>query len=276
VFLVTGSTGNVGGALVRALRDDGAPVRALARDPRKASFGDGVEVVAGDLTQPATWASRLDGVDGVLLLSGYDGMTDLLRRARDAGVQRAVLLSSSSLEGADLDNAVARYHARSEADMRDSGLAWTFLRPNSFMTNTLDWAGQLHAGDVVRAPFGGVRIATIDPADIAAVAARALVHGGLEERALRLSGPESLAPGDRVRILGDALGRELRYEPQPDDEAAAELRATMPPAYAEAFIGFFIEGRLDESAVQPTVHEVLGREPRAFAAWARDHAGAFA
>src|SRR6476660_7538140 len=133
-ILVTGATGNVGGALVSALHDDGVDTRALARDPSKASFPDRVGTITGDLTRPADWAGALDGVDGVFLLSGYEGMTDLLSLAREAGVRRAVLLSGSTVEGDDLDNAVARYQVQAEADVHASGLEWTFLRPNSFMT----------------------------------------------------------------------------------------------------------------------------------------------
>src|SRR4051812_345514 len=275
-ILVTGATGNVGGALVGALRGDGLDVRALVRDPSRASLPEGVETIAGDLPRPADWAGALQGVDGVFLLSGYDGMTDLLAGARDAGVRRAVLLSGSSVEGGDLDNAVTRYQAQAEAHVEASGLDATFLRPNSFMTNALEWAGQIRAGDVVRAPFSGVRVGMIDPADIAAVAAHALVEGDLGGRALRLSGPESLAPGDRVRILGEVLGRDLRYEAQSDSEAAAQMRATLPAGYAEAFLSFFVRGTLDESVVQPTVRAVLGREPTTFAAWVQAHRDAFA
>jgi uncharacterized protein YbjT (DUF2867 family) len=125
------------------------------------SFPAGVETIAGDLTRPADWAGALEGADGVFLMSGHDGMTELLTRARDAGIRRAVLLSASAVEADDLDNAVSRYQAQAEADVRASGLEWTFLRPNSFMTNALEWAEQLRAGDVVRAPFGGVRVAMI-------------------------------------------------------------------------------------------------------------------
>ena len=171
----------------------------------------------------------LEGADGVFLMSGHDGMTELLRRARDAGVRRAVLLSGSAVAADDLDNAVSRYQAQAEADVRASGLEWTFLRPNSFMTNALEWAEQLRAGDVVRAPFGGVRVAMIDPADIAAVAAHALVEDGLGGRALRLSGPDSLAPGDRVRILGEVLGRDLRYEAQSDPTPPRRCTRRCPP-----------------------------------------------
>jgi uncharacterized protein YbjT (DUF2867 family) len=67
----------------------------------------------------------------VFLMSGHDGMTELLTRARDAGIRRAVLLSASAVEADDLDNAVSRYQAQAEADVRASGLEWTFLRPKA-------------------------------------------------------------------------------------------------------------------------------------------------
>ncbi len=76
-------------------------------------------------------------------------------------------------------NAVARYHALSEAAVRESGLAWTFLRPSSFMSNALRWTGQLQSGDLVREAFADVRVAVVDPFDIAAVAAAALTMTGM-------------------------------------------------------------------------------------------------
>ena len=79
------------------------------------------------------------------------------------GVEHVVLQSSSAVPSGDISNAVARYHILSERAVRDSGLAWTFLQPNSFMSNTLRWIPQLRAGDLVRAPFADVRVATIDP-----------------------------------------------------------------------------------------------------------------
>ncbi|WP_336211456.1 hypothetical protein [Nonomuraea sp. LPB2021202275-12-8] len=77
------------------------------------------------------------------------------------------------------------------------------------------------------------------------------------------------------RGTGEALGRPLRFEGLSEAEATAELNAAMPPAYAEAFLGFFAEGKLDESQVLPTVEQVAGRPPRTFAQWARANAGAF-
>ncbi|MBV9940620.1 MAG: hypothetical protein JO262_00720 [Solirubrobacterales bacterium] len=103
----------------------------------------------------------------------------------------------------------------------------------------------------------------------------ALTSAANEGRAYRLSGPEPLSPADRVAILAQVLGRELRFESQTNEEARAEMSAAMPAEYVDAFFRFFADGDLDESAVLPTVQEVTGRAPNSFEAWARAHATAF-
>ena len=134
---------------------------------------------------------------------------------------------------------------------------------------------QLRASDLVRAPFGGVRVAVIDPHDIAAVAALALTSAGHEGRTYRLTGPEAMLPADQVRVLGTVLGRDLRFEAQPDAEARAEMSAAMPAEYVDAFFSFYADGTLDDSKVLPTVHELTATQPRTFRQWAAAHAGAF-
>jgi uncharacterized protein YbjT (DUF2867 family) len=273
-YLVTGSTGNVGSQVVRALVEAGENVRALVRSPnRAAALPAGAEAVVGDLNRPETLP--LDGVAGAFLLSGYDDMPAALASMRRAGVQRVALLSSSAVPLGDMTNAVARYHIESEAALKGSGLGWTMLQPNGFMTNALRWIPQLQAGDTVRAEFAGVRTAQIDPADIAAVAATALTTGEHDGRSYRLSGPESLLAADRVAILARILGRPLVFEPLSDEEARAEMSAAMPPEYVDAFFSFFADGTLDESEVLPTVESVLGRPPRRFEEWARANADRF-
>jgi uncharacterized protein YbjT (DUF2867 family) len=210
------------------------------------------------------------------LLAGYDGLGELLAAMRDAGVERVTLQSSSAVPAGDMTNAVARYHMLSEQAVRDSGVAWTFIQPNSFMTNALRWLPQMQAGDTIRLPFANVPIATIDPADIAAVAAAALTTDRHEGTTYRVSGPEALRPGEQVAILAKVLGRDLRFEAQSDEEAHAEMSASMPAEYVAAFFSLFVDGTIDESTVLPTVEEVLGRPPRRFEDWARAHAGAFA
>lgn len=275
MILVTGATGNAGAAVVRALANSGERVRALVRDADRATLPAGVEVAVGDLNEPSTLTPHLERVTAAFLLSGYEGLEETLANVRRAGVGRVVLLSSSAAPAGDLTNAVARYHILSERAIRQSGLDWTFLQPNTFMTNTFQWLPQLRQGDVIRAPFPDIRVATIDPGDIGAVAAVALTSGASAGRTYRLSGPESLSPSDRVAILAEVLGRELRFEGQTNDEARAELSAAMPAEYVDAFFRFFVDGDLDESAVLPTVQEITGEAPRSFEAWARAHAETF-
>jgi uncharacterized protein YbjT (DUF2867 family) len=256
VILVTGATGNVGAELVRILVAAGEPVRALIRrDSDRSRVPPGAEAVVGDLNRP--------------------DMPQFLAEGRRAGVEHVVLQSSSAVPGGDMSNAVARYHILSEAAVRESGLAWTFLQPSSFMSNTLQWVPQLRAGDVVRAPFPDVRVATIDPYDVAAVSAAALTSRAHDGQSYRVSGPDSLLPADRVRVLGEVLGRDLRFEGQSDAEARLEMLGSMPPEYVDAFFSFFADGKLDESPVFDSVARVTGSEPRSFEQWAVAHADAF-
>lgn len=275
MFLVTGATGNVGGELVRVLADAGEEVCALTRGVRQATLPTGVESVEGNLDRPETLSAALDGARGVFLLPGHRDVPGIMAEVRRAEVERVVLLSGGSAEGGDTSNAISRYMIRSENAVRESGVSWTILRPSGFMSNALQWAPQLRGGDVVRAPFADVRVAVIDPRDIAAVAAESLISEGHKERIYMPTGPESLLPADRVRVLSEVLGRNLRFEPQPNDEARAEMNEAMPTEYVAAFFSFYVDGTLDESKVRPTVREITGKPPRTFEQWAREHAGAF-
>ncbi len=273
MILVTGATGNVGGALARQLVGRGAEVRAVVRDPSK-PLPDGVSAVAGDLTDASSLRPAFEGVNGLFLMPGY--ADEIATEAATAGVERIVLLSGGSAVGKDIENAVSEYMIRSEQAVRRSGLAWTFLRPVSFMTNALQWLPQLQAGDVVRAPFADVPIATIDPADIAAVAAEALTGDGHAGKAYALTGPEALTPADRLAVLADVLGRPLVFDAETNEDARTRMLGEMPERYVNAFFSFFVDGTLDETTVQPTVEEVTGRPARTFRQWAKENAEAFA
>ena len=272
-ILVTGARGNVGSEVVAALVDRGEPVRALVRDPARARFPENVEAVAGDFERPDTVEPALAGIDGAFLLGGFDTLPDLLERMRRAGVGHVALLTSRCVVGGKPDNAITGMWMDSEAAVRGSGLAWTIVRPSGFHSNALRWLPQLREGDVVRAPWPDVPIASIDPADIAAVAATALVGRGHDGQALAISGPEPLTPGDQVATLARTLGRPLRYEPLSDDEARSGMAGNTPAPMVDALFRFFSEGEYDDSVVLDTVESVTGRPPRSFDQWAEAHVG---
>ena len=281
--LVTGASGNVGAELAQLLASAGHRVSAVTRDPARAGLPAGVDPVAADLSEPATLRPAWAGVDGLFLLPGYPGTPDLLADAATAGVTQVVLLSGSSAGDPASANAVTRYMSVTEEAVRAAGLPFSILRPSGFMSNTLQWAAQLTAGDVVQGPFADVPIAMIDPRDIARAAAAILAgdrHGDRRERrhdgqVYRLSGPAALLPADRVRVLADVLGRPLRFEPQSNQAAHAQMSSQMPAEYVEAFFDFYVRGTLDDSIVYPTVAELTGRPPRTFRQWAEAHAAAF-
>ncbi|RDI60541.1 NAD(P)H-binding protein [Nocardia pseudobrasiliensis] len=272
MILVTGATGNIGSELVRALAESREPVRALVRDPRRADLPPTVEAVAGDLTAPDTVAAACADVRAAFVLPGYPGVVSA---AAKSGVEHIVQLSGTSAATGNEANAVTRYMMASEREATESGLSWTILRPAAFMSNALRWLPQLRDGDEVRAQFPHVALALIDPADIAAVAARALTTDTHHGEILWPTGPQALLPADQIALLGRALGRDLRCIPMSDDETRTELLRTTPPQYVDAFFDFYVDGAIDESIVRDTVQRVTGRPPRTFDQWAEVHANAF-
>lgn len=274
-YLVTGATGNIGAAVVRSLLEAGADVRALVRDP-SAMLPAGAKPVTGDLNDPESMRGALEGANGAFFLPGYADMPGLYAMAKEVGVRRVVQLSGRSAGTRDMSNAVTAYMVRTEDAAQASGVPWTIVRPSAFHTNTFQWLPQLTAGDVVTAPFADVPVANIDPDDIGRVVTVSLLNEGHGGKIYELSGPEPLLPADRVRILGEVLGRDLGFVAQPNDDARAEMEAAMPKEYVDAFFDFYVDGSLDESPVLPAVRELTGREPRAFREWAVEHADAFA
>ena len=114
-ILVTGATGNVGGALAAQLAARGEEVRAVVRDPAGVHLSAGVEVVRGDLELPESLTPALKGARAVFLLGGWSDMPELMRRIERARVQHVVLLTSRCVVGGRPDNPVTRMWLDSES-----------------------------------------------------------------------------------------------------------------------------------------------------------------
>jgi uncharacterized protein YbjT (DUF2867 family) len=282
-ILVTGATGTVGAHVVRALGGRGASVRALVRDPERATelLGSDVETTVGDLADPASLARALDGIDRLFLACGNQpGQVDLecaaIDAAREAGVRLVVKLSGP---GADVDSPMVfeRWHGQIERHLHDAGLPSVLLRPSAFMTNLLAFAGTIASTGMLFAPAGTARIAFIDPRDVAAAAVAALVEDGHHGRAFRLTGPAAITYEQIAATLSAVTGRSIRYVDVPDDAARHSMvEAGLAPFVADAILGVFAAQR-DGAMTQVTtgVRTMTGWEPRNFAQFARDHATAF-
>jgi uncharacterized protein YbjT (DUF2867 family) len=274
MILVTGATGNVGRHVVQLLIDAGEQVRAISRNPERAGLPDSVEVLRADLAQPETLPAALRGVDRAFLFPVVGQAGGFLDAAMDSGLGRVVLLSASAVT-IEQAGAIGRIHAEYEQAVATSGLPWTFVRPGAFMANDLRWAPGIKVGGVVRAPFGQAATAPIDERDIAAVATRALLDDRHDGKAYELTGPESMTLVDRVRTLGEVLGRELLFDEQSPEQAREQMIAHAPAEIVEASLSLFASFVGTTADMSPAVREVTGRAPHTYADWAAHHAADF-
>ncbi|GAA1028157.1 MULTISPECIES: NAD(P)H-binding protein [Amycolatopsis] len=276
-ILVIGATGNVGRQVVVQLTERGVPVRALARRPEQAELPGGVEVVSGDLSDVDSLRTALRGVDSVFLMwpliSGKPAQEIADTIAESA--RRLVLLSSAAAR-TDSDDAISRVHRAVEKAIERTSLEWTFLQPHGFATNTLGWAAQIREDGVVRGAYGSVSSTLIHEADMAAVAVAALTSDGHVGAKYDLTGAAALTQVEQVRVIGEVIGRETRWEEVSREVARELLLERIPAEYADAMLDAF--ARLaDREPDRPTttVEEVTGVPARTFAQWVADHAGEF-
>jgi uncharacterized protein YbjT (DUF2867 family) len=283
MILVTGATGQAGSEVVRALLARGRQVRVFARDPDKAHglFGAAVEVARGDFADPEAIHAALQHARDVVL-SGpddprrVDWETGLIDAAAAAGVRRIVKLSTIGAEpGAPV--AFWAWHARIEQHLRRSGMPAVILRSSPYMSNVLAGAESIAREGRLYAPAGRARIAMIDPRDVGAAAAAATAEGH-DGRTYVLTGPEAITYAQAAAELAAATGRDVEYVDIDDEQAReAMVRQGLPQVAAEQVVRVF--AMLRRGAAEPVtagVEELTGRPPRDFAAFARDHADAFA
>jgi uncharacterized protein YbjT (DUF2867 family) len=274
--LVIGATGRLGREVVTQLATAGVPVRALTRRPETADLPPNVEIVAGDLTVPESLDAGLRGVGSVFLLwTAAPATVPAVIERLASNARRMVFLSSPHQTPHPFfqqPNPMAAFHANIERLIADSGVESTILRPGMFASNTrLWWASQIQQGDVVRWPYAEVETAPVDERDIAAVAARALCEEGHAGGDYVLTGPESLSHAEQVRLIGEAIGRHLRFEEMSPDE----FRRAVPAAAADMLLNAWHAALGRPAYVTSTVEEILGSPARTFRQWAADHADAF-
>jgi uncharacterized protein YbjT (DUF2867 family) len=278
--LVTGATGQIGREVVAQLRGTGCQVRALTRNPESADLPREVEVVRGDLAAADTLDAALQGVDAVFLvwvapLAAAAGAVERIA----AHAERVVLLTSPHNVPHPFfqqPNAMRAVHAGLERLVETSGLQWTFLRPHVFALNCLHWWGpQIGNGDVVKWFHGDAETAPIHERDIAAVAVRALCGEGHAGKEYVITGTESLTQREQVHVIGEVIGRPLRFEEVPHDAARLELLAMWPAAIADMLLNAYAAAVGRPSHVTTTVAEVTGTPARTFTEWAGEHAAEF-
>ncbi|WP_394614954.1 NAD(P)H-binding protein [Lentzea sp. JNUCC 0626] len=274
MIVVTGATGNIGRPLTKALAEAGGQVVAVSR--HAVDVPDGVRHQVADLSVPESL--DLKGAKALFLLLSGDlhsvgaSPATLIERAAAHGVRRVVLLSSLGVRTRPFGT--TRIELRGLEDvLRESGLDWAVLRPGGFASNALWWAESVRAQRTVAAPFGDTGLPIIDPADIAEVAATALLSD--RNGVLELTGAELITPRQQAQVIADALGEPVRFHELTRAEAKAGMEKMMPGELADDTLDIIGSPTADELAVSPDVEKVLGKAPRTFADWTARHVEAF-
>jgi uncharacterized protein YbjT (DUF2867 family) len=278
--LVIGATGNVGRQVTSRLIGTNIRVRALARDPDSAILPAQVEVVRGDLTIPDTLNPALDDVDVVFLVwtAPAAAVAPALERIAKH-VPRVVFLSSPHRTPHPFfqqPNPLATMHADIERLIEASGLQWTFLRPGMFASNALLWwAPKIRADEAVRWPYAQAPTAPIHERDIAAAAVHLLREEGHGGKDYVVTGPESLSQMQQVGIIGEAIGRAVRFDEIAPEEARRELLTIMPLPVINMLQNAWAAAIGQPALITTAVADITGTPARTFREWAVDRAAEF-
>jgi len=271
MILVTGATGNMGRPLVRRLLTAGVPVRATTRSygRARATLPSGIDVLVGDLDTPEFRRQALAGVDQVFVQLDAGEAQAILRSCAEAGVRRVVLVTSLNAQVRP-QGFVGSGSLAAEALMRDLGLRGTVLRPWEFASNSLALAADIRSTGIVRRPAGSRPSPTIHPTDLAAVGEVVLTQDGHDDRTYALTGPVELTCADKLAILGEALGRALKFEECHDPDQDAAVRAA--PDQVSGSLGLCY---LESPGVLGAVEELTGRPPRGYEEWVAENVARF-
>ncbi|MEU9129344.1 NAD(P)H-binding protein [Kitasatospora sp. NPDC048540] len=263
--LVTGATGTTGRRVTAGLAAEGHRVRATSRT---AAPVEGAQSVRFDWNEPATWDAALDGVDRAYLVPPVGSsdpaavMVPFLRRARAAGMRRAVLLSSSAIPAGG--PAVGRVHQV----LPDLFEEWAVLRPSWFMQNftgDTPHARSIREEGAIRTACGQGRVGFVDAADIAAVAVRALTDDQAANTDLVLTGPQALSYDEAAAAIAEVTGRPVVHRHLTFEQLRDRWAAEIPLEFATMLAGMdraIADGAEDRTT--DTVERLTGRPPGTF------------
>jgi uncharacterized protein YbjT (DUF2867 family) len=280
MILITGASGNVGKEVLKQITQTGVEVRAAFQSVSKAGGApSGVEIVAVDYNQAESLQTALKGVDRVFLVGPPTAeLTVLERNAMDviaqSDVRRVVKLSAMGGREA----VFPRQHAQSEEYIQATGVPYTFLRPNGFMQNMINYnAPTINTQSAFYGSEGDGRVSQIDIRDVAAVAVKTLTEDGHVGKAYTLTGPDALTNKEIAQILSGELRREIRFINLPPAQLKeALLSAGLPEWNADALLDLqrlYREGKA--TTVTRDVEQILGRKAISFAQFARDYRSDF-
>ena len=282
MICITGAGGTVGSEVLKQLESTDARFRVAYFSKGKADRARaiGIDAVVIDYNQPDTLKEAFGGCDRLFLLGpnvvNQTGLElNAVEAAKASGVQHIV---KQSVMGAEEDSySLAKVHRPVERAIESSGLAWTFLRPNSFMQNVVTFMSEtIRAEGAFYSASGNAKICHVDVRDIAAVAIRAQTGGSHVGRAYTLTGPDALTYEEIAGEMSAALGRTITHVSLPPSELKQGMLAGgMPEELADRMLDLERYFRQDRaSSISDDIKLVTGNNPRRFRDFLRETATA--
>jgi NAD(P)H dehydrogenase (quinone) len=274
---LTGTSGGIGAAVLEKL--GGNPI-LIGRDASKLPVGHDHRVAAyGDEAMTAA----LEGVDTLFFVSGRESATRLdehlavVDAAVAANVQRIVYLSFLGA-APDCTFTLGRHHYFTEQAIRQTGLAFTFLRDSLYQDYLPFMTG---ADGVIRGPAGDGRLSAVARNDVAEVVAQVLRSAGDGEHdgaTYDVTGPEAISLTEVAALISAASGRPVTFHNETEDEAYASRAQFNAPAFeVEGWVTSYQSIAVGEmSSVSDDVERVIGRPPRTFAEFLSAHPESYA
>ncbi len=228
MIVVTGSTGNVGGLVVRELVERGEQLRLLVRDRTRAPQVAGAEVVEADYGDPASLAAALATGDRVFMVSLHEGPErrvplhrSFVEAAARAGVVHVVYLSFVNA-GPAATFLHARTHGATEQMLADADVPFTAIRNGMYGDEIAGW---FDPDGVAREPGGDGRMSFSYRPELARAIAVVLTEPGHEGKVYDVTTPDSVSMRELAELATAVTGRVFRYEPEDDDAWDARWRA---------------------------------------------------
>ncbi|HYZ60412.1 MAG TPA: SDR family oxidoreductase [Nitrososphaeraceae archaeon] len=289
-ILITGATGTLGSEVVKQLSSATPAVNIKAavhsaQNVKKVKASDRVETVLIDYNKPETLKEALNQVDKLFLLTpdvpnAHELASNAVIEAKKAGVGHIV---KQSVMGADLEADVGtlRLHRQAEKIIEESGIPFTFLRPNEFMQNFVNFhSPSIKNNNAFYLPLEDAKVSLVDVRDIAAVAVKSLMEDGNDKhknKTYLITGPEALSYHQAAEILSNATGKKISYVNISEEEAIGAMKEMGMSDWLINTISelhdYFREGNASE--VSFAVEEVTGKKPISFSQFAKDNVEAF-
>ena len=280
MILITGASGNVGHEVLKQALALGLKIRATFQSSSVAAKAPaGLEGVIMDYSKPETIRRALHGVEKIFLVGPPTRdlpalETSFIKEVRAVG--RPHIVKLSALGGRE--SMFPSGHRDSEETIEASGLPYTFLRPNGFMQNLVNYnAGTIRTQNAFYGCQGNGAVSLVDIRDIAAVAVIVLAATGHEGKCYSLTGAEALTNEEVAEKISRVEGREITYLDLPPVEFKKAILSTGIQEWsADALVDLqrlYREGKA--SLVTDDVERLTGRKPVTFDQFARDYAFAF-